>query len=222
MTVTTFTSQTVEDNKPIVYQIIIIVSFEGLQTCKWFTNMKKAVFLDRDGVITEDPPHYAHRVDQVQIIRGSGEAIRLLNEMDYLVIVVSNQSGIARGYYQERDVGLFNQEMMRQLSLEDAHIDAIYYCPHHPDGIIEKFRGLCTCRKPEPGMLFQAAKQHQIDLTASFLIGDKFSDILAGNAGNCRTVLVLTGHGKEEMHHLNDSTVPVAVNLLNAVKEYII
>ena len=186
------------------------------------TDMNKAVFLDRDGVITEDPPHYAHRVDQVRIIPGSGEAIRLLNDGGYLVIVVSNQSGIARGYYQERDVALFNEEMKRQLSLEGAHIDAIYYCPHHPDGNIEKFREVCSCRKPQPGMLIQAAKQHQINLKASFLIGDKFSDIRAGNAVNCRTIFVLTGHGKEEMHHLNGSTVPVAVNLLNAVQEYII
>jgi D-glycero-D-manno-heptose 1,7-bisphosphate phosphatase len=185
-------------------------------------DMKNAVFLDRDGVITEDPPHYAHRVDQVQIIPGSGEAIRLLNDMGYQVIVVSNQSGVAKGYYQERDVILFNEEMKRQLSMESAHIDAIYYCPHHPDGIIEKFRGLCTCRKPQPGMLIQAAEQHRINLKASFFIGDKFSDIVAGNAVKCRTILVLTGHGKEEMHHLKGSTVPVAVNLLNAVKEYII
>jgi D,D-heptose 1,7-bisphosphate phosphatase len=184
--------------------------------------MKNAVFLDRDGVITEDPPHYAHRVDQVRIILGCGEAIRLINDMGYQVIIVSNQSGLARGYYQESDVKLFNDEMMRQLSLEGAHIDEIYYCPHHPDGIIEKFRGLCTCRKPQPGMLIQAAEQHEINLKTSFLIGDKFSDILAGNAVNCRTILVLTGHGKEEMHHLNGSTVPVADNLLNAVKKYII
>ena len=184
--------------------------------------MKKAVFLDRDGVITEDPPHYAHRVDQVQVIRGCGEAIRLLNNMDYLVIVVSNQSGVARGYYQESDVGLFNEEMKRQLSLEGAHIDAIYYCPHHPDGIVEKFSGLCMCRKPQPGMLIKAAEQHHINLKASFIIGDKFSDIVAGDAVNCQPIMVLTGHGKEEIHKLNGSTVPVAVNLLNAVKKYII
>lgn len=184
--------------------------------------MGKAVFLDRDGVITEDPPHYAHRVDQVQIIHGSGEAIRLLNEADYLVIVVSNQSGVARGYYQEQDVALFNEEMKRQLSIENAHIDAIYCCPHHPDGIVEKFRGVCTCRKPQSGMLIQAAEQHGINLEGSFLVGDKFSDIVAGNAVNCETIMVLTGHGKDEMHQLKESAVHVADNLLNAVKKYII
>jgi D-glycero-D-manno-heptose 1,7-bisphosphate phosphatase len=184
--------------------------------------MKSAVFLDRDGVITEDPPHYAHRVDQVQIISGSGKAIRLLNDRGYLVIVVSNQSGIARGYYQEHDIELFNEEMKRQLSLEKAHIDALYYCPHHPEGTVENYRRVCSCRKPQPGMLIQAAEQQGINLHDSFLIGDKFSDIIAGNAVNCKTVLVLTGHGKEEMHYLNGSTVPVAENLLSAVKKYII
>ena len=184
--------------------------------------MIKAVFLDRDGVITEDPPHHAHRVDQVRIIPGSGEAIRLLNDMGYQVIVVSNQSGVAKGYYREPDIGLFNEEMKRQLSLEGAHIDAEYYCPHHPDGIIDQFREECSCRKPLPGMLIQAASQHQINLKASFMVGDKFSDIIAGNAVNCRTILVLTGHGKEEVIHLKGSMIPVAVNLLNAVKEYIL
>jgi D-glycero-D-manno-heptose 1,7-bisphosphate phosphatase len=185
-------------------------------------DMKKAVFLDRDGVITEDPPHYAHRVDQVRIIPGSGEAIRLLNERGFQVIVVSNQSGAAKGYYKEHDIRLFNDEMKRQLSLDSAHIDALYYCPHHPEGIIDKFREVCTCRKPQPGMLIQAAKQHRIDLKASFMVGDKFSDIVAGNSVNCRTIFVLTGHGKEEVIQLKGSTVPVAVNLLNAVKDYII
>jgi len=184
--------------------------------------IKKAVFLDRDGVITEDPPHYAHRVDQVQIIPGSAEAIRLLNQRGYLVIVVSNQSGVAKGYYLEHDISLFNEEMKRKLSLENAHIDAIYYCPHHPEGIIKEFRKACTCRKPQPGMLIQAAEQHRVKLTDSFMVGDKFSDIVAGNSVGCRTIFVLTGHGKEEVKHLKGSDVPVAINLLNAVKEYII
>ncbi|MFA4849317.1 MAG: HAD family hydrolase [Methanoregula sp.] len=185
-------------------------------------DIKKAVFLDRDGVITEDPPHYAHRIDQVQIIPGSADAIRLLNEGDFIVIVVSNQSGVAKGYYQEHDIRLFNDEMKRQLSLEGAYIDAEYYCPHHPEGIIDRYRQECSCRKPQPGMLIQAAEEHQINLKASFMIGDKFSDIVAGKSVNCRTIFVLTGHGKGEVSHLKGSTVPVAVNLLNAVKEYII
>lgn len=185
-------------------------------------DMNKAVFLDRDGVITEDPPHYAHRVDQVRIITGSGEAIRLLNGAGFQVIVVSNQSGVAKGYYKEHDIELFNQEMKRQLSLEGAYVDAEYYCPHHPEGIVKEYCKSCTCRKPQPGMLIQAAKQHRIYLEESFMVGDKFTDIEAGNSVNCRTIFVLTGHGKDEVSSLKGSTVPVAVNLLNAVKEYII
>jgi D-glycero-D-manno-heptose 1,7-bisphosphate phosphatase len=184
--------------------------------------MKNAVFLDRDGVITEDPPHYAHRIDQVHIIPGSGEAIRLLNENGFLVIVVSNQAGVARGYYKERDVGIFNEEMKRQLFLEKARIDAIYYCPHHPDGVIADYRKVCSCRKPEPGMLIQAAEQYRVTLENSFLVGDKYSDIVAGTTVKCKAVMVLTGHGRDEVHHVVGSETPVAENLLEAVKKYII
>ena len=180
------------------------------------------MFLDRDGVITEDPPHYAHRVDQVKIISGSGDAIRLLNEAGYLVIVVSNQSGIARGYYQKRDFDLFNDEMKRQLSLDNAHIDAIYYCPHHPEGAIEKYRKACTCRKPNPGMLIRAAERFHIDMSSSFLVGDKWTDILAGNAVHCRSILVLTGHGSEEERNNRGPAVHIAADLSDAVKNFII
>lgn len=112
--------------------------------------------------------------------------------------------------------------MMRQLSLGCAHIDAQYYCPHHPDGIVKEFCKSCACRKPQPGMLIQAAKEHRIDLNASFMIGDKFSDIVAGKSVNCRTIFVLTGHGKDEVSQLHGSDIPIAANLLHAVKEYII
>lgn len=158
----------------------------------------------------------------MKIIPGSGDAIRLLNESGYLVIVVSNQSGVARGYYHESDCALFNDEMERQLFLDHAHIDAIYYCPHHPEGVIEKFRKVCTCRKPNPGMLTRAAERFQIDLSSSFLVGDKWTDILAGNAVHCRSILVLTGHGVEEARNTRGPAVNIAEDLYNAVKNFII
>ncbi|MHB8164938.1 MAG: D-glycero-beta-D-manno-heptose 1,7-bisphosphate 7-phosphatase [Methanoregula sp.] len=181
-----------------------------------------AVFLDRDGVITQDPPHYAHRIDQVQIIPGSGEAIRLLNEAGFLIIVVSNQSGVARGYYDEKDVTIFNEEMKRQLSRDNAYVDAIYYCPHHPEAVVAEYRQSCSCRKPNPGMLLKAAEQYNIDLSRSFLVGDKISDILAGTEVKCQSILVLTGHGMEESGHQKNITVCTANNLLDAVKRFII
>jgi D-glycero-D-manno-heptose 1,7-bisphosphate phosphatase len=182
----------------------------------------RAVFLDRDGVITEDPPHYAHRVDQVRVISGSGDAIRMLNEAGYLVIVVSNQSGIARGFYKKHDFDLFNKEMKRQLSIDNAHIDAIYHCPHHPEAAVEKYRKACTCRKPKPGMLIRAAKRFNIDMSSSFLVGDKWTDICAGNAVRCRSILVRTGHGAQEASDVRGLAVFIAKDLSEAVKNFII
>lgn len=184
--------------------------------------MKPAVFLDRDGVITEDPPHYAHRVDQLALIPGSAEAIRLLNNHGYLVIVITNQSGVGRGMYREEDVAIFNNEMKARLHLEDARVDAIYYCPHHPDAAILQYRKDCTCRKPNPGMLLSARDDMGIILDGSFLVGDKWSDIEAGNRVGCKTILVMTGHGQAEYTTGAGNPYGVAQNLLSAVKTYII
>lgn len=161
--------------------------------------MNKAVFLDRDGVITQDPPHYAHRIDQLELIPRSSEAIRLLNENGFRVVVVSNQSGVARGYYQEKDVEIFNNAMKKKLEVVGANIDAIYYCPHYPDAKIEEYRVVCDCRKPKPGMLKRAEKNLNLELKQSFLVGDKISDIEAGYSVGCKTLLVLTGHGTDEL-----------------------
>ena len=154
--------------------------------------MKRAVFLDRDGVIVHDPPHYAHRLDQLKLIPGYASAIRLLNEYDFKVIVVSNQSGIGRGYYTEEDVISFNLAMKIMLEKEGARIDDICYCPHHPDAN-------CRCRKPKIGMLKRAEKKWTVNLRQSFMVGDKQSDIEAGKRAGCKTILVETGHGTEEL-----------------------
>jgi len=161
--------------------------------------MNQAVFLDRDGVITQDPPNYAHRPDQLKLIPGSAEAIRILNENNFKVIVISNQSGVARGYYREKDVEIFNCAMKEELKKKNAYIDAIYYCPHHPDAKIEAYKVNCNCRKPKSGMLKRAEKELSINLKQSFMIGDKRTDIEAGKRAGCKTIMVLTGQGKEEM-----------------------
>lgn len=160
--------------------------------------MNKAVFLDRDGVITKEPPYYAHRIEQLELISKSTAAIRLINESGFKVIVVSNQSGVARGYYQEKDVNTYNKAMKKKLKEENAYVDAIYYCPHHPKATIEKYKIDCKCRKPKPGMLKQAEKDLNLNLKRSFLIGDKLSDIEAGYRAGCKTILVLTGQGNDE------------------------
>ena len=166
--------------------------------------MNKAVFLDRDGVITKEPPYYAHKIDQLELIPKSAEAIRLLNKSGFKVIVVSNQAGVARGYYQEKDIEIYNREMEKKLEEENAHIDAIYYCPHHPDVAIEKYKINCDCRKPKPGMLKRAKKDLDLDLKCSFLVGDKISDIEAGYQAGCKTILVLTGQGNDELKKISE------------------
>lgn len=169
--------------------------------------MNKAVFLDRDGVITKEPPHYAHRIDQLELIPKSAEAIKELNESGFKVIIVSNQSGVARGYYQEKDIKIYNNEMKRQLEEKGAHIDAIYYCPHHPEATIKEYRIDCDCRKPKPGMLKRAEKDLDLDLKCSFLIGDKDSDIEAGYRAGCKTILVLTGQGNGELKKISEMDI---------------
>lgn len=161
--------------------------------------VSRAVFLDRDGVITQEPPHYAYELSQLDLILKSADAIRLLNTNGFMVVVVSNQAGIARGYYREEDAILFNQAMKERLAKEGAYINTIYYCPHHPEATVERYRVDCDCRKPKPGMLIKADKELDIDLKQSFIVGDKLSDIETGERARCKTVLVKTGYGAEEL-----------------------
>jgi D-glycero-D-manno-heptose 1,7-bisphosphate phosphatase len=183
---------------------------------------EKCVFLDRDGVINQDPPHYAHRIDQLNIIPGSAEAIRLLNEKGFIVIVITNQSGVARGMYNEEDIAFFHAEMQRRLNENNAHIDAFYYCPHHPEAVVDKYRIDCECRKPKTGMILKAAKDFGFDPSGSFLVGDKWFDVIAGKDAGCKTILVMTGHGRDEYQRERKSFAFIAKDLLSAVKEIIL
>lgn len=177
--------------------------------------MKRAFFLDRDGTINVEK-EYLYQIHDFEFIRGVPEAIRMINEAGYLVVVVTNQSGVARGYYTEEDVEILHRHIAQQLAAHQAHVDLWLYCPHHPDG-----RGSyslpCTCRKPHPGMLKEAATRYNIDLEQSYMIGDKLADIGAGLAVGCRTVLVRTGYGAEEEDMVSSSTL-VSDDLLEAVK----
>lgn len=180
--------------------------------------MNKAVFLDRDGVITQEPPHYAHRIDELKFIPRSREAIRLLNENNFVVVIVSNQSGIARGYYPEEDTVTFNQEMEKKLAEIGAHIDAIYYCPHHPEAKIEKYRIDCDCRKPKNGMIKTAVIGLNIDVNRSYIVGDRWSDIEAGKITGCKTILVKTGNGMQSLQNSTIACDHVANDLYSAVE----
>lgn len=152
--------------------------------------LRPAVFLDRDGVINVEVSYLGDPA-RFQLLPGVAAAIRRLNQAGLPVIVVTNQSGIGRGYYSLAAMTAVHQRLDAELAAAGAHVDALYFCPHRPeDG--------CSCRKPAPGMFVQAASELGVDLARSVIIGDKFSDLVAGKAVGCRGVLVLTGHGAEE------------------------
>lgn len=180
--------------------------------------MQRAVFLDRDGTINAEK-EYLYQIADFEFVPGAVEAVRLLNQAGFIVIVVTNQSGVARGYYTEEDVENLHRHVAVELEKSGARIDAWLYCPHHPDG-----RGSyalpCNCRKPLPGMLKEAARRFDIDLETSVMIGDKLVDVMAGRAAGCQTILVRTGYGAEQECELPDSTA-VFDNLLEAVKSLV-
>ena len=159
--------------------------------------MKPAVFLDRDGTVIEEVG-YLNRLDRVALFPWSVDAVRVLNEAGFLVIVVTNQAGVARGYFDEALVNDAHALIESRLNAGRARIDAYYYCPHHPDGAVEAYRVACDCRKPQAGMLLRAAREHDIDLARSFVVGDRWLDIRMGQAAGAKTVLVRTGYGLEE------------------------
>ena len=156
--------------------------------------LNRAVFLDRDGTIARDVP-YCSRVEDFDILDTVAQGIRLLNEQSFKVIVITNQSGISRGYFSEETLSMIHQRMIDELEQHGAHIDGIYYCPHHPD------EG-CKCRKPKPALIHQAAEDMDIELNLSYMVGDDSKDIEAGNSAGCTTVMVTTGpgHGKLNGH----------------------
>ncbi|MBI2851734.1 MAG: HAD family hydrolase [Chloroflexi bacterium] len=156
--------------------------------------MAKAVFLDRDGTIVEDTG-YLHEREKVRFFPDVDKAIGLLNRAGFKIIIVTNQAGVARGYYTEGIVRELNRYIRESLAAQGALIDRFYYCPHHIEGIIEEYRKACDCRKPNTGMIEQAVRDFNIDLAASFVIGDQLSDIEAGRRAGCRTVL-LAGSSK--------------------------
>ncbi len=157
----------------------------------------KAVFLDRDGTINEEVS-YLSKIEQLKIIPRAAAAIKLLNDNGFRVIIITNQSGVARNYFSEDALKQINEYLMAELTKEGATIHAAYYCPHHPD-----FG--CGCRKPNTGNIEKAAEEHDLDLTRSYMVGDTMRDMETGFNANLRTVLVLTGYGAEERDKYRDN-----------------
>jgi D-glycero-D-manno-heptose 1,7-bisphosphate phosphatase len=152
-----------------------------------------AIFLDRDGTINVDHG-YVHESDNFQFIDGVIDAMAKLKEMGYALVLVTNQSGIARGMFTEDQFMHLTEWMDWSLADRGVDLDGVYYCPHHPEGTVEEFRQTCDCRKPQPGMLLSAKEELNIDMSASYIVGDKIEDLLAGEAASVGTkVLVRTG-----------------------------
>jgi D-glycero-D-manno-heptose 1,7-bisphosphate phosphatase len=150
---------------------------------------RRALFLDRDGTLVQ-PRHYPSRPEELILFDGIGPALHALQDAGFLLIVVTNQSGIARGLFTEADLERMHQHLARKLERLSVRLDGIYYCPHHADGSIPELSFSCECRKPRPGMLRRAAAEHCLDLRRSWFVGDILDDVEAGNRAGCRTVLV--------------------------------
>jgi D-glycero-D-manno-heptose 1,7-bisphosphate phosphatase len=165
----------------------------GRVQAKNLSNRQKAIFLDRDGVINKYVG-FLRDIDEFELLPGVAEAIKTINESGYLCIVVTNQPVIARGEVSVAALEAIHNKMETLLGMEGAYIDGLYYCPHHPhkgyDGEIAELKIDCDCRKPKPGMLLRAAKEFNIDLSSSWMVGDSESDILAGKNAGCKTALL--------------------------------
>jgi len=165
---------------------------------------ERAVFLDRDGVITVDSG-YTHRIEDFQLVPGSAQGLSLLQHDGWRLVVVTNQSGIARGLYTDDDYQRFTTHMRAQLAAHGVRLDAVLHCPHLPDATVAQYRRRCDCRKPAPGMLLRAAHELSLDLQASVMVGDRLSDVQAGRAAEVgRCLLVRSGQP------LRDSDGPMA------------
>lgn len=178
--------------------------------------MHKAVFLDRDDTLITDPGYISHP-NQVKLLPNAGQSLAMLKKMGYLLVIVTNQSGIARGIITEQGLEAIHHHLKKLLADEGVYIDAIYYCPYHPEGTVEKFAKDSDLRKPNPGMLLKAAQEMDIDLSRSWMIGDSFRDVAAGHRAGCQTILLDTP-GKPQVRQPDEPEPDKrAVNLREAV-----
>jgi len=176
----------------------------------------RALFLDRDGTLVH-ASHYPSRPEQLRLYDNIGAALQVLQQQyDFRLIIVTNQAGIARGYFTEADLQRMHDYLTAELVALGVRVDGIYHCPHHPEGVIEGLAMRCECRKPQPGMLLRAARELDLDLERSWFVGDILDDVEAGNRANCHTVLVDLGTESLPRHPLRVPTF-VASSSLHAL-----
>lgn len=162
--------------------------------------MNKAIFIDKDGTLIHDIP-YNVDVSLIEFTDGAAEALQLWKEQGYLIVIISNQSGIARNYFTEEDIAGVKEFIKLQLALHHIALDGFYYCPHHPQGINRKYAIECDCRKPAAGLILKAAKDLNVDIASSWMIGDILHDVEAGKRAGCRTVLINNGNETEWLYN---------------------
>ena len=189
--------------------------------------MNRAVFLDRDGVINAAPYNVEegkydspYTIADFRFLPGAKQAIRLLNQKRWLTVVVSNQPGIAKGKCSAPFLEALDERMRAGLAGSGAHLDAIYYCLHHPQALVPELRQACQCRKPRPGLLLAAACDLKVDLTESYIIGDSFQDVEAGLAAGCKTILIRPRSRRADLPTVNASRV--ATSLQSAVEQLLL
>ena len=182
---------------------------------------RRAIFMDRDGTICEEVG-YVNHVSRSRLMPRSVEAIRAANEAGFAVVVATNQSGVARGLFNEDLVRSVHARLKQEVEAGGGRIDAFYYCPHHPREGQPPYRQDCDCRKPRPGMLLRAAAEHDLDLGASYMVGDSLVDLEAGVAAGSGVVHVLTGYGRGLVEHQPErfkvQPLRTAADLLEAVR----
>jgi D-glycero-D-manno-heptose 1,7-bisphosphate phosphatase len=183
------------------------------------TTCRRAVFLDRDGTINRDVG-FTHRVEDLELLPGAAEGLARIAALGYRLLITTNQSGIARGLYSEAEMQAFNAALLERLRAAGVTIDAIYFCPYHPTAGVGQYRRESPLRKPGDGMIRLAAAEHQLDLPTSFVVGDKKSDVVAGQRAGCGTILVRTGAGGSDDEPLSMPPDFVADDL-RAAAEYI-
>ena len=167
------------------------------------THLSPTVFLDRDGTLIEEVGYLSH-LDRIALYPWSIESVKLLNRAGFKVVVVTNQAGVARGLFDEDFINEAHRFLDQKFGDGGATIDKFYYCPHHPEASVEAYRCECDCRKPKAGMLWKAAQELQLELSHSFVIGDRLSDLRLGPAVGAKSVLVRTGYGETTARELTD------------------
>ncbi len=180
--------------------------------------MKKAIFLDKDGTLVRDVP-YNTDVHKIRLTSGACRALRMFADQEYELFIISNQSGVARGFFTEEALQHTVEKIRSIFGRLEINLSGFYYCPHHPEGSIKKYSISCDCRKPLPGMILKAAAEHNISLNHSWMIGDILDDVEAGNRAGCRTILINNGNETEWVR--GEYRIPeyIVTNLMEAVEK---